>query len=79
MMQLGGRDLSGRDLIALITLIILVAALVGSGVWLEMRAKANADAKARAAAEAALAAQPKRAPPITTSVYVRAVPVRPAQ
>jgi hypothetical protein len=78
-MRLGGRELTERDLIALIALIILVAALIGSGVWMQMRAKAVADAKARAAAEAVLAAQPKQAPPITTSVYVRSVPVRHAQ
>jgi hypothetical protein len=78
-MQLGGRELGERDLIALIALIILIVALLGSGAWLEMRAKAMADAKARAAAKATVAAQPKRAPPITTSVYVRSIPVRHAQ
>jgi len=78
-MQLGGRELGERDLIALIALIILVVALIGSGAWMEMRAKAIADAKARAAAQTDLAAQPKPAPPITTSVYVRSVPVRHAQ
>jgi Tfp pilus assembly protein PilV len=78
-MQLGGRDLAGRDLIALVAMIILVIALLGSGVGLEMHARQVADAKARAAAEAALAAQPKRAPPITTSVYVRSIPVRHAE
>ena len=78
-MQLGGRELGERDLIAAIALVILVLALVGSGVWMQVRAKATADAKAKAAAEAALAAKPKLAPPITTSVYVRSVPVRHAQ
>ena len=78
-MRMGGRELTERDLIALIALIILVAALIGSGVWIQVRAKADADARARAAAAAALAAQPKRAPPITTSVYVRSIPIRHAQ
>ena len=78
-MRLAGRELTERDLIALIALIILVVALVGSGVGLEMHAKQVVDAKAKAAAEAAQAAQPKAAPPITTSVYVRSIPVRPAE
>jgi len=78
-MRIGERAVTGRDVIALIALAVLLAALVGSAVWLELRTKAIADAKARAAAEAVIAAQPKRAPPITTSVYVRFVPVRHAQ
>ena len=78
-MQLGGRELTERDLIAAIALVILVMALVGSGVWMHVRARAAADAKARAAAEAALAAEPKLAPPITTSVDIHSHPVRHAQ
>jgi hypothetical protein len=58
---------------------VLVAALIGGGVWLHAREVALHDAKAREAAAAGQAVQPKRAPPITTSVYVRAIPVRHAQ
>ena len=76
-MQPGGRALTGRDLIALAALVILVVALVGSGVVLEMHARQVADARARAAA--AQAARPKPAPRITTSVYVRSIPVRHAE
>ncbi len=78
-MTIAGRELTERDWIALAGLIVLIAALIGSGLWLENRAKALREAKAREAAAMVVAAQPKRAPPITTSVYVRAVPVRHAQ
>jgi hypothetical protein len=78
-MRMGGRELTGRDLIALTALVILVLGLVGSGVGLEMHARQVADAKAQAAAQATQAAQPKAAPPITTSVYVRSIPVRHAE
>jgi len=73
------RVLTERDWIALISVIILVAALVGSAAWLELRAKAEREAKAREAAVAVQAGLPKPAPPITTSVFVRAIPVRHAQ
>jgi hypothetical protein len=73
-----GRRLAGRDWIAAGATVVLLVALIGGGVWLHARQVALAEAKARDAA-AAEAAQPKRAPPITTSVYVRAVPVRHAQ
>ena len=78
-MTIAGRELTERDWIALAGVIVLIAALIGSGFWLELRAKAMRDAKAREAAAAVVAAQPRRAPPITTSVYVRSVPVRHAQ
>ncbi len=70
--------LEGRDWIAAIATVVLLAALIGGGVWLHAREVALRQAKARDAAAAA-AAQPKRAQPITTSIYVRSVPVRPAQ
>jgi len=73
------RPLAGRDWIAAGGAVILLAALIGGGVWLHAREVALREAKARDAAAATQSAQPKRAPPITTSVYVRAVPVRHAQ
>jgi len=78
-MQINGRDLTERDVIALVGVVALVVALIASGAWLEMRAKAIAAAKARAVVATVVATQPKPAPPITTSVYVRSIPVRHAQ
>jgi len=78
-MTIAGRELTERDWIALVGVIVLAAALIGSGFWLELRAKALREARAREAAAVAAPAGPRPAPPITTSVYVRAVPVRHAQ
>jgi len=78
-MTIAGRELTERDWIAVAGVIVLIIALIGSGFWLELRAKALREAKAREAAAVTIPAGPQRAPPITTSVYVRAVPVRHAQ
>ena len=78
-MTIAGRDLTERDWIALVGVMVLVAALIGSGLWLELRAKALRETRAREAAAAAAPIGPRPAPPITTSVYVRAIPVRHAQ
>ncbi len=78
-MMIAGRELTERDWIALAGVIMLIIALIGSGFWLELRAKALRDAKAREAAAVVAPVGPQRAPPITTSIYVRAVPVRHAQ
>ena len=70
---------TGRDLIALITVIVTVIGLIAVAAGLEAVHRAKLD-RDRAAAEAAVAATaPKRAPPITTSVYVRSVPIRRAE
>ena len=67
---------TGRDLVAAITVAVVIVGLIAVGVGLEAAHQAKL-ARDRAAAEAAVrAAEPKRAPPITNSVYVRAVPVR---
>ncbi len=70
---------TGRDLIALVTVIATVIGLIAVGIGLEAAHRAEL-AQDRAMTEAAArAAEPKRAPPITNSVYVRAVPIRRAQ
>lgn len=67
---------TGRDLIAAITIAVAFVGLIAVGVGLEAAHQARL-ARDRAAADAAVkAAQPKRASPITSSVFVRAVPVR---
>jgi hypothetical protein len=67
---------TGRDLVAVVTVIVAVVALIAVGVGLEAAHRAKL-AHDRAVAEAAAkAAEPRRAPAITSSVYVRAVPIR---
>ena len=67
---------TGRDLIALVTVIVAVIGLIAVGVGLEAVHRAKLDRDRAAAEAAARAAGPKRAPPITSSVYVRSVPIR---
>jgi len=56
---------------------VFLLILIGVGLWLHAKDLALREVKAREAA--AEAARPKRLAPITSSVYVRAVPVRRAQ
>ena len=70
---------TGRDRIAAVAAAVALVGLIAVGVGLEAAHRLRLERDREAAEAAARAAGPHRAPPITTSVYVRTVPVRHTQ